>query len=1345
MRFPTASLLAPFLAVLLSLVPQSGGVAGDASQARSQIPVHGVVLGPGGGPLPGARVVLVPLESEAAESRRELNGQAGPAPAASGATGPDGAFHLEAPEAGPWKVVVEAQGLVPSEIRLLLAEETELPAVELQPDAKLEVRVTAGTGSPVPAARVRVAGLDVSRPGLVPSWETWQTPVRIARTDAQGAAVLPRLEGEVLLVQAGTDGQPPVGGREVRTSSVRLRLPAGASRRIRVLDATGAKPLAGVLVQVGEQRWSAGRTAADGLFSVPLSATASSFQRKVLLTAEDGRRLETSIGLPGKSGAEPLPLRLPALGALSGRIVSARDGRPVARALVWSQGTGEVRRVAADGTCRIEAPVDQEVRLAVAARGFLAAEAAMSAGPRRASFTLALEPALSATGTVVDEQGKPVPGVELTAVPRPSAALPPAARRSGGTTRTFATGRFRMSPLAAGVGHELRLAKPGFAPALAQIPPLDPARSAPPLRFVLRRGRIGFGHVIDRTEKPIAGARIVLRQGQPGPDFPRYEAATGPDGRFEVRDLLAGLYELTARGRGYAPFTVPGLRVPPGSGATDLGTVILVAGIAVEGQVVDPQGRPVPEAEVSLTGEEAPTTVLTGADGSFRIEDRRPGETVNLGVHRAGYAPASAGLRIPPGQPVRIVLQPTASVEGSTVGPDGTPVPGALVLILPSNPVHVGGVAGPDRTQQSDENGSFRIEGVTPGSFEIRATAPGRQEARLANLEVRPGQDLQGVEVVLAPGAVIAGRVLSASGEAVSGAEVSLLPEGPGPPLLPGGAALSDEQGRYRLEGVSPGARTVQAGHEEYLPARRRLEVQEGENALDLTLEPGAILSGRVVDPRGAPVAGARVFLRLRPEESPRTLPDAASGPDGSFTLSGLADGAYRLFAEKAGFARSRGGQEVVVAGRSVSGIEVQLTPGGAIVGQLLGLDFTELSQVQVRNGVGQAGQVLPDGSYRIDDVEPGGQRVVASLPGGSKQAEGQVDLEPGAAEARLDLEFGKGLKLTGRVLRGGEPAAGEGVLLSGVEGAGRWGDTDLDGRFHFEGLDAGRYRLQVVSRRGEEQHREEVEIAADRDVLIELGAASISGRVVDEADRSPIANARVVLTAGTENSPFEAEAVTDSRGVFQLRGVAEGSWKVRALLADYAPAEVDVQVAGAPVEGLELALRASEGLTLEVLLPSGRPPGALRAAVLDPGGRVVSSGSYTPGEGGRTRIAGVPPGTWDLLLDADGAALLSIAVTAPGHAGRIVLPQPGGLSLRVPSLHGQAGARVRLNDRNGKPFRTLQGDRFLSELDLRAGSIDFQRLAPGAWTLTVTAGDGRTWTRTAVIRPGSMTQLLVE
>ncbi len=1372
--------LPPLLVLLLLPALAPGGAA-------APIPVTGLVFGPPGGsagsPVAGARVLLIPTLGLDESARIELAGKSHPDPTATAVTGADGSFRLEAPDSGMWEVVVEAKGMVPQEILLQpLVEEVELPPLRLESDAKLEVRVAGSDGKPLAGARVLAAEMPGSRGFLRGDLGRWGTPDRAALTDAKGVAVLPRSVRERLLVRAGVEGQPFAEQEDVGSGSVTLRLAAGTAREVRVMEATGKNPVPGVWVRVGEGRWTAGKTDADGRFSVPLAAKS---KIEVVLTAEDGRQLETYIEpskpeplKPDEKG--PRTLLLPVLETLAGRVVSAADGRPVAGALVWNQEPSAARRTGADGAYVLKVIAGRDAWPQAAAAGYLPADARMGvpSGPRRGP-TLALEPALAAVGVVVDEQGRPVPGVQVQASPQPMAAMRGrySAMLSGGTSRTSTAGRFRVSGLVAEVGYDLRLSKAGFAVARAEVPPLERGRpTGTDLRIVLRKGKTGFGRVVDQSDQPVVGARVELRPVQGGDrrmsimrlresGSVKYEGTADATGRFEVRDLPAGTWELTARGGGFAPLTVPGLAVPEGGGSTDLGTVVLVPGVGIEGYAVDPEGRPVPGAEIRLTeassdpmsrylAQEEGLPVATSAqDGFFRIEDRRTGETVDLDASRSGYAPAVASsVQVPPDQPVRLVLQPSSTVEGRTVDPDGKPVAGARLFIQPSDPVTVGGrlrIFTAARSQQavSDETGFFRIEDVIPGGFELQAMATGYQRSELDNLEVRPGQELKGLEVMLAPGALIEGRVFSPSGQPLAGAEVGVVD--PASHFF-FGTADTDGDGRYRLEGVAPGTRSVQAEHKAYRRAVKEVEVRLGENSVDLRLEGGVEVSGRVVDEGGTPVASARVSLREGSGMGSWNQPSAASGADGSFKLDGVADGTYQLVAEKEGFARSRSGQEVKVAGSSLSGFEVKLTTGGAIVGQILGLDFADLSKVQIWGSGRQTGQVLADGSYRIEHVEPGEHRVRASLSGGSRQAEGRVTLEPGAPEARLDLEFGGGLTLTGRVLRNGVAASGLNVVLSGSGESGRHGDTDHQGRFRFEGLDAGSYELQVFGFRSGSQHRESVEVSADRDVLIELNTVAVSGRVVDAADQTPIPNAQVILMSAQpdEASPGQnSETTSDSRGIFRLRDVAEGSWKVRAVVAGYGPEEVDVQVdSNRPVDGVELSLEATEGVVLEVLLSSGRPPDMVHTAVIDAADRVISRGTYPPGEDGRVRVESVAPGTWELFLDADGSASVVVPVTAPGNGGRVILPPAGGLNLKVPGLsEARVGARVKLTDASGKLFRMAWGGQVMKEFDLQGGTRRFEKLTPGQWTLDVSATDGRTWTGSATVLPGGTAEVTLE
>ncbi|HYN19408.1 MAG TPA: carboxypeptidase-like regulatory domain-containing protein, partial [Thermoanaerobaculia bacterium] len=287
---------------------------------------------------------------------------------------------------------------------------------------------------------------------------------------------------------------------------------------------------------------------------------------------------------------------------------------------------------------------------------------------------------------------------------------------------------------------------------------------------------------------------------------------------------------------------------------------------------------------------------------------------------------------------------------------------------------------------------------------------------------------------------------------------------------------------------------------------------------------------------------------------------------------------------------------------------------------------------------------------------------------------------------------------------------------------------------------------LQVYGSRVESSYKEALEISADRDVLVELQTVAVSGRVIDSADRSPIHNATVTLLPPGDDDGFPMQTSTDARGSFRLRDVAEGSWKLRAVLPGYAPEETDLQVAASPIDGIELSLQATEGVVLEVFLASGRPPETVNTAVLDPAGRVVASATYPTGEEGRVRIASVAPGTWELLLDATGSAPIALTVTAPGNAGRVVLPRPGGLTLQVPALReAKMGAKTVLVDANGKPFRAPWGYQAQSEFPLTGGARRFDRLPPGNWSVTVKADDGRTWTGQAVVTPGRMAEVTLE
>ncbi len=1071
------------------------------------IPVNGRVADSDGKAVANAKVLLIPLLSDVEAGRRLLEGKLTPEPAAAVSTDADGAFRLAAPDAGMWEVRVEAPGFVPQETELIpLVEETDLPEVRLARDVRFQARVTDPQGKPVAGIRVSVS----NEGRMTFSESSWRVAERRALTDADGAVTLPRGKDEAVTVRAVAPGFPLIERKNVREGSATLRLAAGQTRRLQIRDPQG-KPVPGVLVRIneGDVSWLAGLASEAGVLDLVLSNRDGA---ELVLAAEDGRRLRFRLkaAKPGPQ-QEPDVAVLPAATQVSSRVVSARDGRPLERALVWMSDPGAFVRTGADGGFKFPTLAENEVRIQAAAVGFLTRNGEVAGGRLP---TLALEPVYGIAGKVVDEDGRPVAGADLITSIQPTTRIMsnPSAYRSGGLDRSGESGRFRLGNLLPGFSYDLKVTRRGFAPLKMELPAREPGQPGAEMTIVLRSGRLAFGMVVDGGRQPVAGAGVTLQPGMPAglgarlrqarnPE--KFEGKTDASGRFEIQSLPAGSFDLVVRGRGFAPLTVPGLVVPEGKGRTDLGTVMLAPGVAVRGKVTDPKGNPIAGAEVraaAAQGETMPfplrmreqgaADALTAADGLFTLEDRAPGESLDLTVSHPQYGPGSApAVSVPTEQPVRIVLQPTARVSGKVTGPDRRPVAGAHVGMSEMTSMSLRGGASRmltianHQSTVTDEEGAFSFDNVAPGPIEMSANAPGRQRAKLEGLELAPGQELKGVELVLAPGGVVEGRVL-ADGRPMPGVEVAVTAPAARDLDFPELDTTTDGDGQFRIDGVPLGPRTVEAKAEGYRRAVRDVEVTAETKTVELVLERGLEVSGRVVDDAGNPVAAATV--RLIAGQSFFKAPQADSGTDGAFTIGGLQDGTYQLFVNKDGYVMERRGDNVTVAGASVAGIEVKLTSGGTITGRLSGVEPNQLSRVRVwANFEGNQGQVDPEGGYRIPNLRSGDYNVTAVIPNTSLRATGRVTLEPGAKEARLDLKFGDGHELRGVVLRNGQPVAGASLGLTRTGTSERASEsTDHQGNFSFGGLEDGRYKLAVSAPNGGIQE-EDVEINGDRDIRV--------------------------------------------------------------------------------------------------------------------------------------------------------------------------------------------------------------------------------------------------------------------
>jgi hypothetical protein len=271
---------------------------------------------------------------------------------------------------------------------------------------------------------------------------------------------------------------------------------------------------------------------------------------------------------------------------------------------------------------------------------------------------------------------------------------------------------------------------------------------------------------------------------------------------------------------------------------------------------------------------------------------------------------------------------------------------------------------------------------------------------------------------------------------------------------------------------------------------------------VDLVLERGAVVSGRVLTARGLPAPRAEVRISGGREIRGRvTGPDGAgvagaligaafvptlqswndgatSGADGAFRLelreSDTAGKALTLDVEKEGFTprhlRLDPAAVTAAVAADAAPLAVRLDPGSRLTGHILGVEAEKLPQVTVEILQGDDRHRSPvsrDGEFRIAGLAP--EELIATAAYENRCGSVRTTLEPGAEEAVLDLEIPGVRAAQGTVLApDGTPVAGASVVFHNLqeappcaEKATATAESGEDGSFSTP-LQEGRYTVLV-------------------------------------------------------------------------------------------------------------------------------------------------------------------------------------------------------------------------------------------------------------------------------------------
>ncbi|HTY42350.1 MAG TPA: carboxypeptidase regulatory-like domain-containing protein [Thermoanaerobaculia bacterium] len=1319
--------------------------------------LSGRVVAPDGGPVAGAPVSWYAARTPD-EVRADATAGASPKPIGRTRTDAEGRFEALVDPAGPSvRFRIEPAGLPWAALDGPYdpSETTRLPDVALPAAAPLSGLVAGSDGKAIAGARVVVRDAPGAGRDDIDVFAE-------ATTGADGAFRVANAPASARLLWVRAAGWAPAMRlwREA-PDTIRVTLERGGVITGTVVDA-GGRAIPGALVRAADV---AAVTDAQGTYRLEgVSAGLQSVEAsaaKNLVARRGGVRV--AAGAPASAD-----LVLQPGASISGSVVDAVTRRPIAGARIavgpphvsFSPSLDPSAYARADARGHFTAsgllPGDYEVR--AEKTGYLPASlprvAARSTAAAPAS--LALTPAASIAGRVVDAQGKPVPGAAVTLEPSRGgrgrfAAFAAGSRgpRAGMTARTGPDGSFRLDGLPAITsGAPLVATHAGYAPAERPGVTLKPGQTLANVVLVLPAGLSVKGRVVDAASQPVSGAeiRVAPSQGQgrgPGrflrppaaPSTPN--AVSAADGTFTVAGLAAGAYDVTASHDGFSPRTAAALPAPAKL-PTGWPPIVLARGAAITGVVHDDQGAPIPGASVSALGEGLdPRQTNTDGSGAFRLDDLVKGRPLMLAANAPGYGFTSRSVTAP-AEGITVVLGKTGTIRGRVVdAATGAPVTTFSVGASPAARGRRGpGVFGgaPSQAQYS-EDGTFEVT-VAPGTWNVRAAADGYRPADIANLDVDAGQTKEGVEIALKRGGGLTGHVTDTRGNPVSGASIACCDAASARPGAAfggdgsGPTATSDGDGHFALDGLPDGHATLTVTHPDYVTTSRDVDPAATADVV-IQVSSGAEISGTVVSSdAGQAVPGASVTLN--PEGDSGTAVGASqtaqSDGGGGFRFDHLTAGRYRLTAQTK--TASSTPQDLVVAdGQPMDGVRVAVATGVEVDGAVTGLPAGQLGGVNISasaTGFNGSAVTADDGTFTLTSVPEGVLRVTASTSMPSvrtvaKTIETSADQSPMSVE----LAFQGASRLSGQVTRGGQPLSQFSITAvpNPPDGSGRryTAMSDGSGRYDIENMTDGSYDVTVIGT--DNPYRTTIAVSGDTNGDIAMPAATISGIVTDSASGAPLEGATVQAQTGAEaTSQAIKRATTDSTGAYSLSGLDPGDYQVSARKDGYQLKTQALTLGGDPATldlaldpGAGLSILAGDGLT-------GMPLGGIIAIAFGAGGTIAFQGSVALDATGAGQIPSLPPGQYAVYFFSSGYAGRAMpSVTVPSAPVRVTLTPGGSVQARA-----SAATAGRIVDASGNPV-LLSPNRLDGSVTVAPPVSVWQHLAPGSYSFLVPSGTSDT------------------
>jgi len=313
---------------------------------------------------------------------------------------------------------------------------------------------------------------------------------------------------------------------------------------------------------------------------------------------------------------------------------------------------------------------------------------------------------------------------------------------------------------------------------------------------------------------------------------------------------------------------------------------------SVAGTVIRADGKALAKAMVWFC-EPAGNLHSTEADaaGKFHIETLGAGEyTVCVTPPGVDFTPHArvATMTLEPNEQRRDVQLTygtgSLSIRGKVTDAAGKPIKSIAVATIDVKAAYSAAC--------TDAQGRYALEFLPEGEYRIDTRNTPDAPDRFTSGWVTAKAGDKNVDFVLKRTIILEGRVLRADTRApIPHFRVSFMNSHYREfeeILMHNGSDVSDEQGRFRLEGASPGAVTVAAMAEGFSPTFIHTNGTDGTTVsnLEVLMSPSHQLTGSVLDANGQPIPNAKIYNNQVTMRSYRATVSATTDATGTFTIA---------------------------------------------------------------------------------------------------------------------------------------------------------------------------------------------------------------------------------------------------------------------------------------------------------------------------------------------------------------------------------------------------------------------------------------------------------------------------